>query len=100
MIVNINKRSAKWGTPPKGCYFVLCFFCVKKEKEVNKMKVNGTFESLEQSKTLYEYLTDRNFDLTKIAVERNGHIVPKAEYQNVNLENEDTLEIVRFVGGG
>ena len=36
------------------------------------MKVNGTFESLEQSKTLYEYLTDRNFDSTKIAVERNG----------------------------
>ena len=64
------------------------------------MKVNGSFESLEQSKTLSEYLTDRNFDTTKIAVERNGHIVPKVEYQNVNLENEDTLEIVRFVGGG
>lgn len=64
------------------------------------MKVNGTFEPLEQSKTLYEYLTDRNFDTTKIAVERNGHIVPKVDYQNVNLENEDTLEIVRFVGGG
>jgi sulfur carrier protein len=78
--------------------FVL-FLC-KKEKEVNKMKVNGTFESLEESQTLYEYLIERNFDLTKIAVERNGHIVPKAEYQNVNLENEDTLEIVRFVGGG
>ena len=64
------------------------------------MKVNGTFEPLKESQTLYEYLIERNFDLTKIAVERNGHIVPKAEYQNVNLENEDTLEIVRFVGGG
>ena len=100
MIVNMNTRSTKWGTPPKGCYFVLCFFCSKGKKEVNKMKVNGTFESLEHSKTLYEYLTDRNFDTTKIAVERNGYIVPKADYQNVNLENEDTLEIVRFVGGG
>ena len=64
------------------------------------MKVNGTFEPLEQSKTLYEYLIDRNFDLTKIAVERNGHIVPRVEYENVTLDNEDTLEIVRFVGGG
>ena len=64
------------------------------------MKINGTFESLEESQTLHEYLIERNFDLTKIAVERNEHIVPKAEYQNVNLENEDTLEIVRFVGGG
>ena len=51
MIVNMNMRSTKWGTPPKGCYFVLCFFCSNKEKEVNEMKVNGTFESLEQGKT-------------------------------------------------
>ena len=27
-------------------------------------------------------------------------LYPKAEYKNVMLENEDTLEIVRFVGGG
>jgi sulfur carrier protein len=64
------------------------------------LKVNGTFEPLEVSQTLYDYLTERNFDLTKIAVERNGYIVPKAEYKNINLENEDSLEIVRFVGGG
>lgn len=96
----MNKRSTKWGTPPKGCYFVLCFFCSKRKKEVNKMKVNGTLESLKGSQTLYEYLTERNFDLTKIAVERNGHIVPKADFKNINLENEDNLEIVRFVGGG
>ncbi len=64
------------------------------------MKVNGMVETLEKNQTLYDYLTLRNFDLTKIAVECNGNIVPKAEYKNVILKEEDTLEIVRFVGGG
>ncbi|WP_338451009.1 sulfur carrier protein ThiS [Niallia oryzisoli] len=64
------------------------------------MKVNGAIETLEKDQTLYDYLTLRNFDLTKIAVECNGNIVPKAEYKNVILKEEDTLEIVRFVGGG
>ncbi len=64
------------------------------------MKVNGLVEPLEKGQTLYQYLSLKNFDLTKIAVERNGEIVPKAEYENVQLEDQDTLEIVRFVGGG
>jgi thiamine biosynthesis protein ThiS len=33
-------------------------------------------------------------------VELNGTIVPKASYDEVMLSPEDTLEIVRFVGGG
>lgn len=64
------------------------------------MKVNGTIEPVEKDQTLYEYLTLKNFDLTKVAVECNRKIVPKAEYKNLILKEEDTLEIVRFVGGG
>jgi len=78
--------------------FVLFF--VKTAQGSEKMKVNGTFELLEKNQNLYEYLTERDFDLTKIAVERNGAIVPKVQYENINLKDEDTLEIVRFVGGG
>ncbi|MGZ4161896.1 MAG: sulfur carrier protein ThiS [Neobacillus sp.] len=35
-----------------------------------------------------------------LLVERNGEIIPNAVYKEVLLENEDNLEIVRFVGGG
>ena len=35
-----------------------------------------------------------------IAIERNLEIVPKAEHANVQLEDGDRLEVVRFVGGG
>ncbi len=36
----------------------------------------------------------------KVAVERNGEIVPRSTLQNAGLADGDTLEIVHFVGGG
>lgn len=36
----------------------------------------------------------------KVAVERNGLIVPRSTLGNVPLEDGDSLEIVHFVGGG
>lgn len=64
------------------------------------MKVNGTLITLEKSQTLLEFLSTQNYDVTKIAVLHNEQIVPKANYQDIVLYDEDTLEVVRFVGGG
>mgnify|MGYP001046544203 CR=1 FL=1 len=64
------------------------------------MKVNGTIISLDKSQSLFDFLKAQKYDITKIAVERNGEIVPRATYKDVILDDEDTLEIVRFVGGG
>ncbi|MDF0605317.1 sulfur carrier protein ThiS [Neisseriaceae bacterium TC5R-5] len=36
----------------------------------------------------------------RVAVERNGEIVPKSQYEMVCLESGDELEIVVAVGGG
>lgn len=63
------------------------------------VKING--ETLDiAGKTLAEYLSTTNYDTKRIAVERNGEIVPKATYNNVILEDGDALEVVSFVGGG
>ncbi len=51
-------------------------------------------------KTLADYLTAHGFEPTRVAVERNGDIVPKAQYGQTILQDGDTVEIVRFVGGG
>lgn len=51
-------------------------------------------------KILSEYLADENYNCKHIAVERNGEIVPKREYDKTLLQEGDKLEIVRFVGGG
>lgn len=64
------------------------------------MKINGTIISLDKSQSLYDFLSFQNYDLNRIAVERNGEIVPRAAYKEVMLYDEDTLEVVRFVGGG
>ena len=40
------------------------------------------------------------YDPARVAVERNGNIVPKAQYSATTLADGDVVEIVRFVGGG
>lgn len=63
------------------------------------VKMNG--ENLDVAGTkISEYLTMANYDVRRIVVERNGEIVPKTTYDNVILEDGDTIEIVSFVGGG
>ena len=64
------------------------------------MRVNGEKVCLGKSLPLAVYLAARGFDCRMVAVERNGQIVPKADYEKVELQEEDVLEIVRFVGGG
>ncbi len=63
------------------------------------VKING--ENLQiAGKTLMEYLMTTDYDLKRIAVERNGDIVPKAQYGETILQEGDAVEIVSFVGGG
>lgn len=63
------------------------------------VKVNGELLPIAY-KTLAEYLETTSFDPLRIAVERNGSIVPKSTYREVVLKDGDCLEIVSFVGGG
>ena len=63
------------------------------------VKVNGTELDI-AGKTLTEYLATTNYDMKRIAVERNGDIVPKAAYADTVLKDGDSIEIVSFVGGG
>ena len=63
------------------------------------VKINGKCLELAGS-TLQEYLASAGYDMTRIAVERNGEIVPKAAYGETVLQEGDSLEVVSFVGGG
>ena len=63
------------------------------------VKINGNdVEAV--GKTVAEYLAGTNYDCRRIAVERNGDIVPKAQYEKTVLQDGDTVEVVSFVGGG
>lgn len=49
---------------------------------------------------LADWLLANNYNPLRIAVEKNGEILPKAQYQTTVLQAGDVLEIVSFVGGG
>lgn len=63
------------------------------------IKVNGEMLDI-AGKTLADYLATTDYDSKRIAVERNGDIVPKAKYGETILRNGDSIEVVSFVGGG
>ncbi|MDY3281916.1 sulfur carrier protein ThiS [Dysosmobacter sp.] len=63
------------------------------------VRINGT-DTDAAGRSLLDYLTASNYDPKRVAVERNGEIVPKAQYGGTVLADGDTLEVVSFVGGG
>ncbi|OYW16038.1 MAG: thiamine biosynthesis protein ThiS [Novosphingobium sp. 12-64-8] len=50
--------------------------------------------------SIADLVTSLEFDPKKVAVERNGEIVPRSTLANVAIADGDVLEIVHFVGGG
>ena len=63
------------------------------------VKINGEAINAD-GKTISEYLSGTEYECRRIAVERNGSIVPKSNYEETVLRDGDSLEIVQFVGGG
>jgi len=64
------------------------------------MRVNGKVSELDGTMTIKELIIDSGYREDRVAVELNGRIVPRSEYDNVFLSEDDRVEIVGFVGGG
>lgn len=64
------------------------------------MKVNSELITLKAPVCLTDFLNQAGYQPQRVAVELNGCIVPKAQFDTVMLTDADTLEIVCFVGGG
>lgn len=63
------------------------------------VRING--EDLPAAgKTVAECLAGMDCDAQRVAVERNGQIIPRAKYGETVLQEGDCVEVVRFVGGG
>ena len=70
------------------------FFC-----GVIMVKVNGEMLDI-AGWTVLEYLETCDYNLKRIAVEINGEIVPKSNYDGKVFADGDKVEVVSFVGGG
>ena len=64
-----------------------------------ELRVNGENRSFDGC-TLRDLIGSMELNPSRVAVELNGNIVPRAEFGNTELKNGDSLEIVHFVGGG
>ena len=63
------------------------------------VKINGVEQDV-AGLTVAEYLAGTDYVLGRVAVERNGEIVPKSKYSETVLTDGDSIEVVSFVGGG
>ena len=64
------------------------------------ISVNGKPVSLESGATLSRLLDTLGLAGRKVAVERNGEIVPRSRHGDAVLADGDRLEVVVAVGGG
>ncbi len=64
------------------------------------LTVNGQPRALPIAATLADLLREMRLEGKRVAVERNGEIVPRSRYADTQLATGDKLEIVGAVGGG
>ena len=65
-----------------------------------QVTINGASRQIPQHSNLARLLEDMQLAGKRVAIERNGEIVPRSQYAAVELMADDQLEIVVAVGGG
>ena len=64
------------------------------------IKINGKEEMVQLASTLEELLLGKKLMPERVVIEHNSTIVPRENLSKTALKENDTVEIVSFVGGG
>jgi sulfur carrier protein len=63
--------------------------------------INGNAKQFDSEKlTVSALVVTLNLTGKRLAIEKNGEIVPRSQFDAVNITDGDKLEIVGAVGGG
>lgn len=62
--------------------------------------INGEPRQLEGLATVADLVRFLGYEGKRIAIERNGDIVPRSAYEETGLADGDEFEVVVAVGGG
>ena len=65
-----------------------------------KVQVNGEPREAPDGATVAQLVDLLGLPPLRVAVERNGDVVPRRRWAEVPLADGDRLELVTFVGGG
>ena len=63
------------------------------------LRINGEERDF-AGENLLDVLRKEGYEPERVVVERNLEIVPKDQLPHVVLQEEDVIEVLRFVGGG
>lgn len=64
------------------------------------VNINGTARHLADSTSIAALIEEMGLAGKRIALERNGEIVPRSSFPSQRLADGDRLEVVVAVGGG
>lgn len=65
-----------------------------------KISINGETKTVAESISLTQLIASLDLTNQRVAIERNGSIVPRSQHAQTQLVEGDALEIVVAVGGG
>ena len=63
-------------------------------------KINGTETEVSQGLTVGGLLKEKDVDPQSVVVLFNAKSLPRTAYDETNIENGDSVEVLHFVGGG
>jgi sulfur carrier protein len=82
-------------------------FCALNEMSANpkgpeKMVVviNGKQEELTESISIGAFLVRKKLDFDTVVIEHNRRIINKEDFHKFVMKENDSLEVLQFVGGG
>lgn len=64
------------------------------------IRLNGRRTAMAGGTSIGDLIRSKNLDPETVVVEHNLSIVSANEWDRITLEDDDTLEVLRFVGGG
>jgi thiamine biosynthesis protein ThiS len=65
-----------------------------------QVRINGEHRRVDSGISVAQLVREIGFDPLRVAVERNLEVIPRSTLEEVQVEDGDDYEIVRFVGGG
>ena len=72
---------------------------MKKLKKI-KIRLNGKNKNIPHDYRINDLIDELNLPIRKIAIELNEEIIDKKKIKKIKLNNNDSVEIVHFIGGG
>lgn len=61
---------------------------------------NGKKRTINEDINIATFIVDNNYKPERVVVELNEEIIPKEKYEQIVLKQNDTLEVLSFMGGG